>query len=316
MSEGPSQLAAAIKRGDAARVLALLEGMGAPALLQAVECPWGGSFSRCPKGCSGNLQDDDRQFGGAEFDDDDMKEIGILPCNNHQACSVGAPGCQRSQARRAALTALSLPLWPLCPVTCGYIPVVCCGSRRSDLPKFRHCSSCDWQACPNCNVEHATGTVLHIAAHCNMGADVMCRLLDLGGRELLDRPDSTGKTARQLASDQSHTAVVSEIDRWSSQAEVAKKEAEEAGWRAKKEAEEAAVAAIAGLDDLMASLGLKDQAPAAAEWFQILDLQSVQGLKADGAAKLAQYLKLPTDKALALRAALFQNSSWNHSLRG
>jgi hypothetical protein len=69
---------------------------------------------------------------------------------------------------------------------------------------------------------------------------------------------------------------------------------------AKKEAEEAAVAAIAGLDDLMASLGLKDQAPAAAEWFQILDLQSVQGLKADRAAKLAQYLKLPADKALAL----------------
>eukprot|EP00802_Teleaulax_amphioxeia_P004400 Tamp_04404.p1 GENE.Tamp_04404~~Tamp_04404.p1 ORF type:complete len:613 (+),score=161.16 Tamp_04404:883-2721(+) len=50
-----------------------------------------------------------------------------------------------------------------------------------------------------------------------MGADVICRLLNLGGRELLDRPDSTGKTARQLASDQSHTAVVSEIDRWSSQ---------------------------------------------------------------------------------------------------
>ena len=60
------------------------------------------------------------------------------------------------------------------------------------------------------------------------------------------------------------------------------------------------MAAIAGLDDLMASLGLKDQAPAAAEWFQILDLQSVQGLKADRAAKLAQYLKLPADKALAL----------------
>ena len=69
---------------------------------------------------------------------------------------------------------------------------------------------------------------------------------------------------------------------------------------AQKEAEEAAVAAIAGLDELMASLGLKDQAPAAAEWFQILDLQSVQGLKADRAAKLAQYLKLPADKALAL----------------
>ena len=60
MSEGPSQLAAAIKRGDAARALALLEGMGAPALLQAVEFPWGGPFSRCPKGCSGNLQNDDR----------------------------------------------------------------------------------------------------------------------------------------------------------------------------------------------------------------------------------------------------------------
>ena len=138
-------------------------------------------------------------------------------CNNHQACSVGAPGCQRSQARRAALTVVSLPLWPLCPVTLGCIPGVCCLSTRSTLPKFRYCSSCGWQACPNCNVEHPTGTVLHIAAHCNMGADVICRLLDLGGRELLDRPDSTGKTARQLASDQSHTAVVSEIDRWSSQ---------------------------------------------------------------------------------------------------
>ena len=61
MSEGPSQLAAAIKRGDAARALALLEGMSAPALLQAVECPWGGPFSRCPKGCSGNLRDDRRE---------------------------------------------------------------------------------------------------------------------------------------------------------------------------------------------------------------------------------------------------------------
>jgi len=60
MSQGPSQLAAAIKRGDAARVLALLEGMGAPTLLQSVECPWGGgSFRQCPK-CSGSLTDDDR----------------------------------------------------------------------------------------------------------------------------------------------------------------------------------------------------------------------------------------------------------------
>lgn len=62
MSES-SELAAAIKRGDAARALALLEGMGAPMLLQAVECPWGaGPFSRCPKGCSQRaLRDDYRE---------------------------------------------------------------------------------------------------------------------------------------------------------------------------------------------------------------------------------------------------------------
>lgn len=59
VSQGPSEVAAAIKCGDAARALALLE----VTVLQAVECPWGAPFSRCPKGCTGALRDDDHAVG-------------------------------------------------------------------------------------------------------------------------------------------------------------------------------------------------------------------------------------------------------------
>jgi hypothetical protein len=58
------------------------------------------------------------------------------------------------------------------------------------------------------------GTVLHFAAYCNTGGGVFSRLLDMGGQELLDKKTSAGHTARELAAAKSHTNVVAEIDRW------------------------------------------------------------------------------------------------------
>ena len=79
---------------------------------------------------------------------------------------------------------------------------------------FGYCKQCNWKVCPACNIKHATGTILHIAARLNASAEVLCRLLDVGGRALLEAKDSSGKTARQLAVSQNSTIAVAEIDRW------------------------------------------------------------------------------------------------------
>ena len=62
----------------------------------------------------------------------------------------------------------------------------------------------------------------------------------------------------------------------------ATKEVLEAAVAAKKEA---AGAAITGLGDLLASLGLKDQAPAAAEWFQALDFELAERPRPQGRSR-------------------------------
>ena len=46
-------LAKAIQDGDAQGALALLERAGRDAVLRVVQCPWGGPFAQCPKGCGG-----------------------------------------------------------------------------------------------------------------------------------------------------------------------------------------------------------------------------------------------------------------------
>ena len=79
---------------------------------------------------------------------------------------------------------------------------------------FGYCKQCNWKVCPACNIKHATGTILHIAARLNASAEVLCRLLDVGGPALLEAKDSSGKTARQLAVSQNSTIAVAEIDRW------------------------------------------------------------------------------------------------------
>ena len=63
-------------------------------------------------------------------------------------------------------------------------------------------------------LERNNGTVLHLAAYCNTGGCVVSRLLAIGGQELLDKKTSAGQTARELAAAKSHTNVVAEIDRW------------------------------------------------------------------------------------------------------
>ena len=79
---------------------------------------------------------------------------------------------------------------------------------------FGYCKQCNWKVCPACSIKHATGTILHIAARLNASAGVLCRLLDVGGRALLEAKDSSGQTARQLAVSQNSIIAVAEIDRW------------------------------------------------------------------------------------------------------
>lgn len=78
------------------------------------------------------------------------------------------------------------------------------------------CDQCHWKVCPACNVNNVTGTTMHLAAYLNASTAVLGRLLDIGGQELLESKDS-GKTARELASFQGHSAAVAEIDWWASQ---------------------------------------------------------------------------------------------------
>ena len=110
-----------------------------------------------------------------------------------------------------------------CPLACS---VLCCDLSPRIIPAclacekigtavtFGYCHQCDWKVCPACNIKHATGTILHIAARLNASAEVLCRLLDVGGPALLEAKDSSGKTARQLAVSQNSTIAVAEIDRW------------------------------------------------------------------------------------------------------
>ena len=107
----------------------------------------------------------------------------------------------------------------LCSVLCcdlspRIIPACLACEKIGTAVTFGYCNQCDWKVCPACNIKHATGTILHIAARLNASAEVLCRLLDVGGPALLEAKDSSGKTARQLAVSQNSTIAVAEIDRW------------------------------------------------------------------------------------------------------
>jgi len=79
------------------------------------------------------------------------------------------------------------------------------------------CKECSYSVCENCNIEKETGTLLHIAAYFGSSAAIITRLLAVGGQELLDANDGSGKTARQHASDRGHGALVEEIERWAAE---------------------------------------------------------------------------------------------------
>jgi hypothetical protein len=79
---------------------------------------------------------------------------------------------------------------------------------------FLRCKLCGYQVCTMCNMEKDNGTLLHLAAYHGSSAAIITRLLAVGGQDLLDAKDSSGKTARHLASERGQNAVVSDIDRW------------------------------------------------------------------------------------------------------
>ena len=79
------------------------------------------------------------------------------------------------------------------------------------------CKECGFSVCENCDIEKENGTLLHIAAYFGSSAAIITGLVAVGGQELLDARDGSGKTARQHASDRGHGAFVEEIDRWAAE---------------------------------------------------------------------------------------------------
>jgi hypothetical protein len=128
---------------------------------------------------------------------------------------VGGPNCQRSRSRCTALACASIPL-----VACWCFPCLCISNSVVD---FEYCATCNCKACPACTTIYVKGTTLHIAACLNARVAVLRRLLDIGGRELLEVKDSSGKTAREVASSQANTDAVAEIDQWTAQQEALEK---------------------------------------------------------------------------------------------